>query len=96
MAERKPRATKREALESKLEINRQQQEKLLAKIKLLKEAETAIEKEISDLEDEKKKAERAAAAKAKRVAAAKAQKELFKEISKSGLSIEEIKQKLGF
>ena len=40
--------------------------------------------------------EKAAEAKAKRAAKAKAEKELLKVISKSGMSVDEVKEKLGF
>ena len=43
----------------------------------------------------KKKAERAVVAKAKREARKKEEKELLKAIGKSGLSMEEVKEKLG-
>jgi hypothetical protein len=52
-------------------------------------------KMLDDLHNEAKKAEKAAERKALRAAKAKAEKELMKEIGKSGLSIEEVKTKLG-
>lgn len=47
------------------------------------------------MNDVKKKAEKAAEAKARKAAKAKAEKELLKAITKSGLSMEDVKEKLG-
>ena len=58
----------------------------------LKLAEKDLRKELNNL---KKKAEKAAAAKAKKVAKEKAEKELLKAINKSGLSMDDVKAKLG-
>ena len=96
MAERKPRSTKEESLKAKIESNLEQQAKLVAKIEALKEIENGFRKELAELDNVKKKAERAAAAKAKKAAKAKAEKELLKVINKSGLSMDEVKEKLGF
>ncbi len=95
MAERKPRATKEESLKAKIESNLEAQAKLVAKVEALKIAEKALRQELVDLNDVKKKAERAAEAKAKKAAKAKAEKELLKAISKSGLTMEAVKEKLG-
>ena len=89
MAERKPRATKEESLKAKIAANLEAQAKLVAKIEALKVAESALRKEIDDLKNAAKKAEKAKAAKAKE------EKELLKAISKSGLSMEAVKEKLG-
>ena len=96
MAERKPRATKEESLKTKIENNLEAQAKLVAKIDALKAVENELRKDLDDLKNVKKKAEKAAEAKAKKAAKAKAEKELLKVISKSGLSVEEVKEKLGF
>ena len=48
-----------------------------------------------DLKNAVKKAEKAKEAKAKKAAKAKQDKELLKAINKTGLSVDEIKQKLG-
>lgn len=95
MADRKPRATKEESLIAKIEANLESQAKLVAKIEALKVLESGLRKELEELKDIKKKAERAAEAKAKKAAKAKEEKELLKVISKSGLSVDEVKQKLG-
>ena len=95
MAERKPRATKEESIKAKIENNLQQQAKLVAKIEALKVIENGFKQELADLGNEKKKAERAAAAKAKKLAKKKAEKELLKAIKKTGLSMDDVKQKLG-
>ena len=95
MAERKPRATREEALNKKIEKVEEEKAKLQAKLEELNAAETALRQQLKDLSDKKKKAERAAEAKAKRDEEKKAQKELLKAISASGMSVEEIKGKLG-
>ena len=95
MAERKPRATKEESLKAKIAANLEAQAKLVAKIEALKVAESALRKEIDDLKNAAKKAEKAKEAKAKKAAKAKEEKELLKAISKSGLSMEAVKEKLG-
>lgn len=95
MAERKPRATREEALNKKIAKVEEEKAKLQAKLEELNAAETALRQQLKDLSDKKKKAERAAEAKAKREEEKKAQKELLKAISASGLSVEEIKGKLG-
>ena len=84
MAERKPRATKEESLKAKITSNLEQQAKLVAKIEALKAINNAA-----------KKAEKAKEAKAKKAAKAKEEKELLRAISKSGLSMEAVKGKLG-
>ena len=95
MAERKPRATREEALNQKIAKVGEEKAKLQAKLEELNAAEPALRQQLKDLSDKKKKAERAAEAKAKRDEEKKAQKELLKAISASGLSVEEIKGKLG-
>jgi len=95
MAERKPRATREEALNRKIAKVEEEKAKLQAKLEELNAAETALKQQLKDLSDKKKKAERAAEAKAKRDEEKKAQKELLKAISASGMSVEEIKGKLG-
>ncbi len=95
MAERKPRATKEESLKAKIESNLEQQAKLAAKIEVLKAVENDLKQQLADLNDAAKKAEKAKEAKAKKAAKAKAEKELLRAISKSGLSIEVVKEKLG-
>ena len=95
MAERKPRATREEALNKKIAKVEEEKAKFQAKLEELNAAETALKQQLKDLSDKKKKAERAAEAKAKRDEEKKAQKELLKAISASGMSVEEIKGKLG-
>ena len=95
MAERKARATREESLRAKIENNLEAQAKLVAKIEALKEIENGFRKELDDLKNAAKKAERAKEAKAKKAAKAKQDKELLKAINKTGLSVDEIKQKLG-
>ena len=95
MAERKPRATREEALNRKIAKVEEEKAKFQAKLEELNAAETALKQQLKDLSDKKKKAERAAEAKAKRDEEKKAQKELLKAISASGMSVEEIKGKLG-
>ena len=72
-----------------------QQAKLVAKIEVLKAVENDLKQQLADLNDAAKKAEKAKEAKAKKAAKAKAEKDLLRVITKSGLSIEEIKEKLG-
>lgn len=95
MSERKPRATKEESLNAKIANNLEAQAKLVAKIEVLKSVETELRKELSDLANQKKKAEKKAEAKAKKMAKVKAEKELLKAISKTGLSVDDVKAKLG-
>lgn len=95
MAERKTRGTREESLKAKIESNLEAQAKLAAKIEALKEIENGFRKELDGLNNAKKKAEKAAAAKAKKLAKEKAEKELLKAISKSGLSLDAVKEKLG-
>lgn len=95
MSERKPRATKEESLNAKIANNLEAQAKLVAKIEVLKSVEAELRKELSDLANQKKKAEKKAEAKAKKMAKVKAEKELLKAISKTGLSVDDVKAKLG-
>ena len=62
---------------------------------MLKAGEADLRQKLDDLKNEAKKAERAAEKKALKAAKAKAEKELMKSIAKSGLSIEDVKEKLG-
>ena len=95
MAERKPRATREEALKAKIETNLAAQAKLVEKLNELKAGEADLRQKLDDLKNEAKKAERAAEKKALKAAKAKAEKDLMKAINKSGLSIEDVKEKLG-
>ena len=95
MAERKPRATKEEALKAKIAVNLAAQAKLVEKLNELKTAEADLRGKLDDLHNEAKKAERAAEKKALKAAKAKAEKDLMKAIGKSGLSLAEVKAKLG-
>ena len=61
----------------------------------MKEIENGFRKELDDLKNAAKKAEKAKEAKAKKAAKAKQDKELLKAINKIGLSVEEIREKLG-
>ena len=92
MAERKPRATKEESLKAKITSNLEQQAKLVAKIEALKAIENDLKQQLADLNNAAKKAKEA---KAKKAAKAKEEKELLRAISKSGLSMEAVKEKLG-
>ena len=95
MAERKPRATREEALKAKIETNLAAQAKLVEKLNELKAGEADLRQKLDDLKNEAKKAERAAEKKALKAAKAKAEKDLMKAINKSGMSIEDVKAKLG-
>ena len=106
MAERKPRATKEEALKAKIEANLAAQAKLVEKLEGLKAIETELKEELADIQNAAKIAEKEAAKAAKRAekaaeraalkaAKAKAEKDLMKAIKKSGLSVEDVKEKLG-
>lgn len=95
MAERKPRATKEESLKAKIEANLAAQAKLVEKLDALKAGEADLKQQLDDIKNAAKKAEKAAEKKAIKAAKAKAEKDLIKAISKSGLSMEEVKEKLG-
>lgn len=95
MAERKPRATREESLKAKIARNEEAKAKILEKLENLNAIEADLKQQLKDLNDSRKKAERAAQAKAKREEDNKAKKELMKAIKGSGMSIEEIKAKLG-
>ena len=95
MAERKPRATREESLNAKIAANLAAQAKLVEKLNALKAGEADLRQKLDDLKNEAKKAERAAEKKALKAAKAKAEKDLMKAIGKSGLSLEEVKAKLG-
>ena len=86
---------KSEALKAKIESNFAEQAKLIAKIEELKEIENGFRKELDNLKNAAKEAEKAKEAKAKKAALTKAEKELIKVIRKSGLTPEEVKAKLG-
>ena len=89
------RATKEEALNAKILKNAEAKKQLQEKMDALIAEEADLKKQLAAINEAKKKAEKAAAAKAKKAAKAKAEKELLKAISKSGLSFDEIKEKLG-
>ena len=89
------RATKKQALIAKIMKNLESQLKSVEKLEALKVVESDLKKQLDDIENAKKKAERAAEAKAKRDEKAKAEKELMKVIKKSGLSAEEVKANPG-
>jgi hypothetical protein len=95
MAEKKTRATREESLNAKIRKNAEAIAAQEAKLAALKKIDEDLKKKLNDLNDVKKKAERAAVAKAKRDARKKEEKELLKAIGKSGLSMEEVKEKLG-
>ena len=89
------RATKEEALNAKIAKNAQAIAKVVEKLEVLKEEEAELKKQLAAIDDAKKKAEKAAAAKAKKAARVKSEKEILKAIHKSGLSLDDVKQKLG-
>ena len=95
MAERKPRATREEALHAKIAKNEEAKARIQEKIDSLDAIINDLKQQLKDLKDEKKKAERAAEAKAKREKDNKALKELMKAIKASGLSMDEVRAKLG-
>ena len=95
MAERKPRATREESLKAKIEANLAAQAKLVEKLEELKAVEAGLKSELADIHSAAKKAEKAAERAAKKAAKVKAEKELMKAIKKSGLSFEDVKEKLG-
>lgn len=89
------RATKEEALNAKIAKNAEAIAKVVEKLEVLKEEEAELKKQLAAIDDAKKKAEKAAAAKAKKAARVKSEKEILKAIHKSGLSLDDVKQKLG-
>ncbi|MBP3873474.1 MAG: hypothetical protein J6E32_07120 [Lachnospiraceae bacterium] len=95
MADRKPRATKEEALLAKIEKNEEAKAKLMEKLEVLKAVENDLRQQLKDIADSRKKAERAAEARAKREEKKKEEKALMKAIRESGMSVEELKEKLG-
>ena len=95
MSERKPRATKAESLKAKIEKNAAAMAKYQEKLNELAAIDADLKQQLKDLNDEKKKAERALEAKAKREQKKKEEKDLMKAIKGSGLSVDEIKAKLG-
>ena len=66
MSERKPRATKAESLKAKIEKNAAAMAKYQEKLNELAAIDADLKQQLKDLNDEKKKAERALEAKAKR------------------------------
>ncbi len=94
MADKRHRSTKEEALNAKILKNAEAKAKLMDKIKALDAADAELKQQLKDLDDVKKKAERAAEAKAKRAEKKKLEKEVMQAIRKSGLSMEEILAKL--
>ena len=95
MAERKPRATREESLKAKIEANLASQAKLVEKLEELKAVEAGLKSELADIHSAAKKAEKAAERAAKKAAKVKAEKELMKAINKSGMSLDDVKAKLG-
>ena len=89
------RATKEEALNAKIAKNAEAIAKVVEKLEVLKEEEAELKKQLAAIDDAKKKAEKAAAAKAKKAARVKSEKEILKAIHKSGLSLDDVKEKLG-
>ena len=89
------RATKEEALNAKIAKNAEAIAKVVEKLEVLKEEEAELKKQLAAIDDAKKKAEKAAAAKAKKAARVKSEKDILKAIHKSGLSLDDVKQKLG-
>ena len=89
------RATKEQALIAKIITNLESQLKAAEKLEVLKAAEAGLRKDLADYLDVKKRAEKAAEAKARKAAKARAEKELLKAIDKIGLSVEDVKEKLG-
>ncbi len=94
MAERRKRSTKEEVLNAKLKKNAEARAKLQEKMDALTAEEADLKQQLKDLNNAAKKAERAAEAKAKREAKKKADKELLKLIKESGLTAEEVKERL--
>ncbi len=94
MAEKRHRSTKEEVLNAKLLKNAEAKAKLQEKLDALDAADAELKQQLKDLNDEKKKAERAAESKAKREEQKKLEKELMQAIRKSGLSVEEVLAKL--
>ena len=95
MAERKPRATREESLKAKIEANLAEQAKHGEKLEELKADEAGQKSELADNHSTAKKAEKAAERAAKKAAKVKAEKELMKAINKSGMSLDDVKAKLG-
>lgn len=95
MAERKPRATKEESLKAKILKNAEAIAAQEAKLAALKAVEAELKGQLDDLHNEAKKAEKKALRAAEKAAKAKAEKELMKAINKSGLSLDDVKAKLG-
>ena len=89
------RATKEEALNAKIAKNAEAIAKVVEKLEVLKEEEAELKKQLAAIDDAKKKAEKAAAAKAKKAARVKSEKEILKAIHKSGLRLDDVKQKIG-
>ncbi len=94
MAEKRHRSTKEEVLNAKLLKNAEAKAKLQEKLDALNAADAELKQQLKDLNDEKKKAERAAESKVKKAEQKKLEKELMQAIRKSGLSLEEVLAKL--
>ena len=95
MAEKKPRATREESIKAKIEANLAAQAKTVEKLEELKAVEAGLKEELDDIKSAARKAEKAAERAAKKAAREKAEKDLMKAIKKSGLSLEDVKDKLG-
>ena len=94
MGERQ-RATKEQALIAKLKTNLESQLKFAKRLETLKTVEADLNTELANLNDAKKKAEKAVEAKAKKAERARKEKDFLKAIDKSGLSIKDVKERLG-
>ena len=89
------RKTKEESLKAKIEANLAAQAKLVEKLEGLKAVETGLRQQIVDIHTAAKKAEKAKERAAIKAARVKAEKGLMKDIRKSGLSLEDVREKLG-
>ena len=89
------RGTREETLNAKIVKNAEAIAKVVEKLDALKAEEADLKKQLAAINDAKKKAERAAAAKVKKAARAKAEKEILKAIHKSGFNLDDVKGKLG-
>lgn len=89
------RKTKEESLKAKIEENLAAQAKLVEKLEGLKAVETGLRQQIVYIHTAAKKAEKAKERAAIKAARVKAEKGLMKDIRKSGLSLEDVREKLG-
>ncbi|MCR5402207.1 MAG: hypothetical protein K6E91_00085 [Butyrivibrio sp.] len=94
MAGKRHRSTKEEVLNKKLQKNAETRKQLQEKINILDAANAELRQQLKNLTDSKKKSERAAEAKVKREEKKKQEKELMKAIKKTGLSVDDILEKL--